>query len=279
MSESNICLITPDNLKHFSSFLLPGARRLMEKGEPVTALGYVDKDTACGAICGMLTGRRFKITSLYVSPEKRQDGIGGELLLMIKVLVKPFSDVITTDFTVTEEEHIWLCKMLEIYGFKRRSPVGSAVYKTTVANLLEGGLFERDFGEDLFPSFSDVDKSMLLEAEKIATERGLPIPEKGFLCPSVDMHCSTIQMRKDDLKAYVAVEENHDGSLLISGVSNCTDNPMIVMKILHDAALKASQSYPYETKVFMQAVNEESKKLIGTLDPKAEAVDVHYELI
>ena len=279
LSMDGICLITPENLNHFAPFLLPNARELMVSGTPVTAFGYVKDGIACGAIAGYLVEKSFIIISFYVAPEYRRYGVGSNLLTTLEDMVRPYTDVIYIDFYTTTDEHRLLPVLLEKYGYKGRPMPGRTTYATTVRELFEGKIFERHYGDDLLASFSDIDEKALKASEKEALKQKMPIPKGGFSAPSVDMECSTILIKNNSLKVYVAIEKTPDGSLVVSGVGNSMDTPMMLFKAIHDAVVKAVQRYPKDTPVLMQTVNEQSKKLFELLIDNAEPIDRHYELI
>ena len=278
-SRQGVCLITPENLSAFASFLLPGAMVLIEAGEPVTAFGYVDNGTACAAVCGFIEASSFEIISFYVAPDYRKKHIATELMSYLKDMVEPYADTIGINFFITADEHGLLSVMLERYGFKRIVENNRSFYATTLGKLLDSKLYNRDYGESLFPSFSETDKKVLSEAERLAGVQDLPLPEGGFMGPAVDMKCSTIHLRRDGIKSYVAIEKNNDGSLLVSGVANCTGAPMEIMKAIHDSVDRAADIYPENTLVLMQTVNEEAKKLLELVDDTAASIDRRYEFI
>ncbi|MCR5097311.1 MAG: GNAT family N-acetyltransferase [Lachnospiraceae bacterium] len=283
MSDNNymedICLITPENMSHFTPFLLSNARVLIGAGEPVVGLGYVKDDTACAAVCGYVVGQHFEIISFYVAPDFRRQGIGRALLDALVEMTAPFAGMISVDLVISAEEHEVLCEMLEKYGFSRVLDAGRSVYGTTIGKLLDSGLFMRDYGDDLLPSFSEVDDNILADAQRQAQKMGLPIPEKGFLSPTVDKKSSIIYTQSDGLKAYIAIEKTGDGSLLVSGVANCMNTPTYLMKALHDAVMRAMDIYPDETRVLMQTINDTSKKLLDTVGVETEELGRHFELV
>ncbi|MCR5053207.1 MAG: GNAT family N-acetyltransferase, partial [Lachnospiraceae bacterium] len=259
LSMDGICLITPENLNHFAPFLLPNARELMVSGTPVTAFGYVKDGIACGAIAGYLVEKSFIIISFYVAPEYRRYGVGSNLLTTLEDMVRPYTDVIYIDFYITTDEHRLLPVLLEKYGYKGRPMPGRTTYATTVRELFEGKIFERHYGDDLLASFSDIDENDLKAAEKEAIKQKMPIPKGGFSAPSVDMECSTILIKNNPLKAYVAIEKAPDGSLVVSGVGNCMDTPMMLFKDVDaDVVERARKKYEVTAGAYLQAAFAET---------------------
>ena len=284
MSDNNIrayvedvCLIEAENVSHFAPLLLPGARTLIEAQEPAVALGCVLEGTACGALCGYLVGEHFEIISLYVSPDYRRRGVASALFGALLNALKGVTGVISVDFIISSEEHETLAPMLEGYGFKRVPDVTRGFYGTTLEKLVSSDIFEKFYGDEPLTSFSEVGDGILSAAQKQVEAKGFPMPENGFLSPTVDKECSVIHVRKDGVKAYVVIEKSGDKSLLVSGLGSFMNTPAVLMQALHDAILKAMDVYPKETTVIMQPVNEAAKKILALADPGAEIVDRHYE--
>ena len=66
--------ISIEQLPVFSPFMDPQVVTALKEGEPITALGIVKGETACGALAGYIDEEHFQITSLYVAPAFRRQG-------------------------------------------------------------------------------------------------------------------------------------------------------------------------------------------------------------
>ena len=82
MSEQyRVGLITEESLENFIPFLTDNALKDIRDGEEYLVLGAVRGRKACGAIAGYQENDRlFRISSFYVYPELRREGIGTLLL-------------------------------------------------------------------------------------------------------------------------------------------------------------------------------------------------------
>ena len=276
---NDICLITPDDIGYFGSILLPGARAMIEAGEPVTALGYVSDQVACAAVAGYIRGNSFEIISFYVAKDYRRRGIGSGLLTALCELVSPFADILSLGFVITEKEHEILEKMINAYGFRKVASGGRNIYKTDIGKLSQSRLFEPGRGKDKGTSFADTNKDVLGNAEKQARKLALPMPDDGFMGENVEMACSMIYLKDDKLQGYIVLEQMSEESLVVTGLANCTDNLMLSMKLICDALEKVLYEYEEETSLYMQTEAEGAKKILLTLDPDAKVVDRRYELI
>ena len=276
-SSGGVCLVTPKNADRFAPFLLPNALSLIKAGEPVTALGYVAGATACGALCGFLKGSAFEIISLYVSPEYRKKRIGKKLVDTLCEGLGTFAKCVSLGLIISDEEHERLCAMLEAYGFLQEES-DRQVFRTDLGRIASGRLFQREFGRDLLPSFSQMDRALLEKAQKQAKLKGLPLPEDGFFGASVDQKCSTICMKDEKLLAYIVVEKREEERLFVPGLANCTDTPMVLMKLLHDAVQKGLEYYSGDTPVFMQTLSGGGRKLLDTVECDPVRVDRRYTL-
>ena len=65
-------IIANDDMWAFEPLLLPQAVEALHRGEPLTVMGIMQEDTACGALAGYVADGCFHVVSLYVAPGYRR---------------------------------------------------------------------------------------------------------------------------------------------------------------------------------------------------------------
>ena len=255
----------------FRSLLLPETADALAAGEPLTALALTENGLALGAAAGYLEGGRFRVSSLYVSPDHRRRGGGRLLVETMAQLAVPYAGGMELRFTSTREEHETLPPFLTAMGFQEESDDGENIYMTTLGEAAASAFFsgaEKSFGSPL----SALNPGALSLAEKAALAAEAPLPEGGLSAANVDRESSVAFFQGSEPQAYVVLEHIPSGGLTLSAAWSRTKNPTVLPQLLRSVMARAREKYPPETTLTVQAINQSSAALIRALIPGAGTV-------
>ncbi len=270
----NIGILPPGDPGVFRSLLLPEMADALAAGEPVTALALTQGDLAVGALAGYLVERQFLIRSLYVAPDYRRCGGGWMLVDALAELLDGCADSMEISFTVTRPEHRILLPFLEATGFRRETARYGGIRMTTLEQLTSAGFFSG--GRETGTPFSKLDERVLSRMGKQAMLELAPLPEGGLRSPGVERELSAAVVENGEVQAYVIFETAGEEGLHLSAVWSGSQDPMVLPALLRTSIRKAAQTYPPQTRLSVQTVNEASARLAQALAPQAEEMSYTY---
>lgn len=266
-----------DQMSVFAPLLLPHVREAMKRGEPVTALGLTEGETAVGALAGHLEDGIFNVDSLYVAPAYRRQRGGTQLFEAIAGLLENWNTGVDVHFVETNEDQKTMHPFLESIGYTLKEDGEEQFYVTTLEELLKQPFFANATkrGTDTFAS---VPRGLLYAAELTAkhAEDFVPIPKGGLLGTTVDTETSVVHMSGGKVDAYVAVDRSICGHLTLAALWSSAKNPAVVAVMLRAVAARAAEKYPPKTTVAFQTVTQRSLLMVQYLVPDAKRISYEY---
>ncbi len=271
--------IGEEQMPYFSSLLLPDAVAAIERGEPVTAIGIAQEEVACGALAGYVENGCFQVISLYVAPDYRHLGGARLMISQLEELLMEESDIWSMEisFTETGQEEESLAPFLASMGFVAEDDRGQNIYTFTLEEVTQAKALSRPAGKSLkIRPFSKLSEDMLRAAQKRGIALGSPLPERTLLSEQLDRELSHAFIKDGRVEAYAAVDDSCCGVLTLCGLWVGDPSPVVLYSLLKTVIGRAAELYPPQTRVAVQAVNNQSLKLIRGLAPGAKKVSFTY---
>lgn len=278
-SPMQLGCIGSEQLPYFSTLLLPEAVQAIEQGEPITAIGIAQEDVACGALAGYVEYDCFRIVSLYVAPDYRHLGGGRLMLSQLEELLLEESDIRSMElsFTVTEPEHETLLSFLTTMGFALDDDRGQNIYTFTLEQLNAAEIMSTTIGKSLrIRPFSQLSEDVLHAAQKRGIALEAPLPELTLTSPQLERELSHAYIKDGKVEAYVAFDYSCCGVLTLCGLWVGDTKPGVLYALLKTVISRAMELYPPQTRFALQAVNEQSVRLLQSLVPDAKKVSFTY---
>lgn len=272
-----IVALSPDNASAFYSLLLPETADALAAGEPVTALGLIDKDTAIGAVAGYLSKTVFQISSIYVAPDHRRWGGGWMLMNALVELLEQHVSGIEISFTITQQEHRFLQTFMEAMGFHKEPNNGQNTYLTTLDKIGTAPLFAT-IKSSIGTPFCKLSKTLLYSTEQIAAQANAPMPKGGLLADSIDQDISAAVLEKGCIQAYILFDHSWSDGLMLSALWSQSASPLTLPGLLRFAAERLRKKFPPETQLALQTVNDTAEALVKALLPDAIPISYTYYL-
>lgn len=270
--------ISAEQLPLFSSLLLPDAVRALERGEPLTALGICRDGVACGALAGFAGEGCFHIVSLYVAPDFRRQGGGRTLVKETEAFLRAHSGLTAMDirYAATEPEHQDLAPFLSAMGFDQEERE-EALYAFTLAQAAASPLLSVSGkpSPDVLP-FSQIPDAALRAAQKEALLQDVPLPELPLTSPELDRELSRALVKDQRVQAFVVFDRSCGGLLTLSCAWSGQAGPNALMLLLKSVFRRASELYPPETRMVLQAVTSAAGDLTQAILPETAPVSFSY---
>ena len=267
--------ISIEQLPVFSPFMDPQVVAALKEGEPITALGIVKGETACGALAGYIDEEHFQITSLYVAPAFRRQGGATMMLNGLKRILYEYSSIekIMIDYTVTHEEHETLMPFLDASDFTTEQNDGLTLYRFPLEKVLHSPLFTASTLESShLLAFSRISDDLLMTAQKTASVQDVPLPEVPLTSNELDRELSHAYIKNGEIEAFITFDHSYGNMLTLSCAWVDKAQPAILAALLRKSLQRANELYSPDTMIAVQPVNEASAKLIHNLVPDAECI-------
>jgi GNAT superfamily N-acetyltransferase len=261
-----ITYVGSENWKSFAPFLNEEAL-FAAKTTGTVVFGAIDDDSSCGAVAVLIEEYDAAILSLYVVPECRRRGHGGELLRKATALAKKAGVAsISAAYELDEDGNSSLDGLFLANGFARDTEDESPSFTTTLGEMLSSKLFAgrisdkaqnvlylRDVGYTCIQNFNvNIENSQYLLA---------PID-----LSRIDPDVSTAAVVDGKMVGGIWISAAED-LLVINGV--CFD-PKYVKELLpsvRKAFYAAGKKYAHETRVSYLTINPDGEKLAKVLFP------------
>ena len=266
--------IERENLAVFRSLLLPEMAEAVDGGQPVTVLGLMEGDIACGAAAALLRGGTLDVRSLYVAPDYRRRG-GGRLLMdaLLEIAVGQ-GETANVSYTSTRPDHETLPPFLTALGFVQQDAPEN-LYCLTVDELAQSRFFE---GVTSAPRgatcFAELPRGALSATYRAALVKGgayLPFP---LTDPRVDARVSVAVMERNEIRSFAAFTAPEPGRIDLAWVQS--GRPQDMPLLLHAAYLRVRKHYPPETVMTVQAISPAAAALVTALLPHARPISHTY---
>ena len=276
-----IGVIADDDMQIFEPLLLPEAVEALQQGEPVTVMGMVQEDVACGALAGYVSDGCFHVISLYVAPDYRRQGGARRMLHRLEAWIYEEPEIGAMDiaFTTAEPDNETLLPFLEAMGFSQENDGGYNIYTFALGDLrqMQVSQVSGDKNGRVRP-FSQLSDDLLHAAQKRSVALGTPQPEQTLTSRELERELSYALVRDGRIEAYAAVDHSCCGELTLCALWIGDSNRATLNTLVKNVIARAQELYPPQTRVAMQAVNGQSLRLIRTLAPQAQKISYTYRL-
>ena len=272
-------IIANDDMWAFEPLLLPQAVEALQRGEPLTVMGIMQEDTACGALAGYVADGCFHLISLYVALDYRRQGGARRMLRELETLLwdEPDIGAMEVTFTTAEADNETLLPFLEALQFLQEDDGGKNIYTFTLGQLKTvkqpKAVNEKD---GRVRAFSQLSEDLLHAAQKRSVALGTPQPEQTLTSPHLERELSYAVVKNGRIEAYAAVDHSCCGALTLCALWIGDTNCMLLNTLLKTVIARAQETYPPQTMVAMQTVNDQSLRLIRKLAPQARKVSYTY---
>lgn len=274
-------IIADDDMWAFEPLLLPQAVEALHRGEPLTVMGIMQADTACGALAGYVADGCFHLISLYVAPDYRRQGGARRMLRELETLLwdEPDIGAMEIEFTTAEADNETLLPFLQTLQFMQEDDGGRNIYTFTLGQLKPVSLPKSSKDQERegrIRSFAQLSEDVLRAAQKRSIALGTPQPEQTLTSPQLERELSYAVVKNGRIEAYAAVDHSCCGALTLCALWIGDTNRMLLNTLLKTVIARAQETYPPQTMVAMQTVNDQSLRLIRKLAPQARKVSYTY---
>lgn len=274
-------IIADDDMWAFEPLLLPQAVAALHRGEPLTVMGIMQADTACGALAGYVADGCFHVVSLYVAPGYRRQGGASMMVHTMENLLwaEPDIGAMEIEFTTAEADNETLLPFLQTLQFMQEDDGGRNIYTFTLGQLKPVSLPKSSKDQERegrIRSFAQLSEDVLRAAQKRSIALGTPQPEQTLTSPQLERELSYAVVKNGRIEAYAAVDHSCCGALTLCALWIGDTNCMLLNTLLKTVIARAQETYPPQTMVAMQTVNDQSLRLIRKLAPQARKVSYTY---
>lgn len=274
-------IIADDDMWAFEPLLLPQAVEALHRGEPLTVMGIMQADTACGALAGYVADGCFHLISLYVAPDYRRQGGATMMMHVMEQLLWDEANIgaMEIEFTTAEADNETLLPFLQTLQFMQEDDGGRNIYTFTLGQLKPVSLPKSSKDQERegrIRSFAQLSEDVLRAAQKRSIALGTPQPEQTLTSPQLERELSYAVVKNGRIEAYAAVDHSCCGALTLCALWIGDTNRMLLNTLLKTVIARAQETYPPQTMVAMQTVNDQSLRLIRKLAPQARKVSYTY---
>ena len=274
-------IIADDDMWAFEPLLLPQAVEALDRGEPLTVMGIMQADTACGALAGYVADGCFHLISLYVAPDYRRQGGATMMMHVMEQLLWDEANIgaMEIEFTTAEADNETLLPFLKTLQFMQEDDGGRNIYTFTLGQLKPVSLPKSSKDQERegrIRSFAQLSEDVLRAAQKRSIALGTPQPEQTLTSPQLERELSYAVVKNGRIEAYAAVDHSCCGALTLCALWIGDTNRMLLNTLLKTVIARAQETYPPQTRVAMQTVNDQSLRLIRKLAPQARKVSYTY---
>ena len=265
----------------FEPLLLPQVAEALRNGEPVTVMGIAKEGVACGVLAGYIAGDCFHVASLYVAPDYRRQGGARRMIRELEALIgnDPTIGAVEIEFTTAEPDNETMLPFLEAMGFLQESDGGRNIYTFALGDLEQMKVTKVSGHENgHVRPFSHLSEDLLHAAQKRSVALGTPQPEQTLTGKELEPELSHALVKDGRIEAYAVVDHSCCGMLTLCALWIEDSNRATLNTLVKSVIARAQELYPPQTRVAMQAVNDQSRRLILKLVPQAGKVSYTYRL-
>lgn len=272
--------ITRDNIEWFEPFMTKPAAELILSGKPVYAVGVCDEKTKVvqGALVAYYKEKTFHIVSLFVSSSCRRYGCGNELIGDLLADNWLEGTRLEISFSGHNEETDSLIAFLDYWDFEEEDISEGEIYEVSLEQAITSEYNKPIKTENVIP-LRECPELILKELSRKAYDMELPVPEGGFLAPSLEKNISVVYVQNQKPMGYLVFDHSLEGRLTLSALASFDNKPYTMAEMLVKAIELCKANYPLDTLFYMQAINSVSRGLIQKVFPEAINISHNYVLM
>ncbi len=278
--QFEVGILDSANVAPFLPLLLPETAKALRWGEPLTLIGMAEDEVACGCLAGYARKDCFHITSLYVAPDYRRRGGARRMLRKLERMIFEEGSIfaLAIEFFDVLPDNETLPPFLDETGFHIESDRGRNIYSFLLRDLahINTSHVSNSCGGGVIVPFSELSDDKLRHAQKRSVVLGTPRPVQQLMSKELERELSFALVLNNRIEAYVVVDHSCCEMLTVCALWVGEASPATLIPIIKTLIAKVRQLYPPDTPVAMQAINEESLRLITQLAPNAKKVYYSY---
>ncbi len=279
MSEKNsnmqVMFVGKEDVGVIKDFLMPEIYLQVQNGTPVTVLALVADNMAVGALGGVVTGKAFRIYSIFVSPSYRRQGGGKLLLESVKKVVSEKNLIVEVSFASVSREEEELERFLEKMGFKEKKGDKKGYYSLSLKDMLKSSHVSGG-DEEIGLPFSRIGNAALLRATNESLKKFHPLPENGLLSERINKNTSVGLIRKGEVYAYITIEDIDKDNIFCSAWFPGRETPVIMLKLLRQEIKLLEKNYDGKTRMVIELSDDDMYRLWTHMFKETESISKLY---
>jgi len=263
-----VTAIADEDREMFLPFLTPEVGELLMSDFPLTALGLLDDETACGILTGFLESpSTFRINGLYVAPDFRRRGGAALLLQSLGDILEPereVTDVVAT-YAETAPDIAYLTPLFESAEFAEEEG-DFVLYGISLEEACKSAFFnasEDTPGSKLLP-FSSIPDLSIRQLDHLFREKNLPLLNKPLSKAPLDRDVSVGYYVGQGIPAFLLFVHHTPGVLNLAYAYTGSGETAshLFPSLLRKACRLAAGKYPPDTLLTIEAVSSLSASLV-----------------
>lgn len=278
----DVTSIYDDNLQYFRDLMLPNVYQALERGMPVSAVGLVDEETACGAVAGYIDGNAFQVASLFVAPQFRRKGGATLLLDTMKKLLLDINGVYTMriEYTISRDDHLTLRPFLDKYGFLEETE-DTGIYGVTLEQVKKTPFFAQSDAHQANKAtpFSQIPPIYIKMLDRSISSTGIRPYGDPLDRANYDAEISMGAVSNNKIEAFVLFDHSFDGKLTLAyaySEAGGVSGPATLISLLRSAFSVAVRKYPPDTQIIINAANPTSAALLKKITGRDNLQTLSY---
>jgi|GEM_PF-986172 len=263
-----VAAISNEDRGLFLPFLTPEVGDLLMSGFPMTALGLLDDETACGILTGFLeSSSTFRINGLYVAPGFRRRGGAALLLQTLGDLLEPELQVtdVVASYAETSPDVALLTPLFKSAGFVEEEG-DSVLYGISLGEVCKGAFFTASgdsSGSRLLP-FASIPELYIRQLDHLFRRKDLPLLNKPLTKAPMDRDVSVGYYAENAIQAFILFVHHMSGVLNLAYAYTGSGKAAsrLFPSLLRKACRLAAGKYPPDTLLTIEAVNQISASLV-----------------
>ena len=268
----DVTSIYDDNLQYFRDLMLPNVYQTLERGMPVSAVGLVDEETACGAVAGYIDGNAFQVASCLgpaVQAKRRCYAAARhdeETASRYQRCLYDADRVHNLERRPPDTETI-----LDKYGFLEETE-DTGIYGVTLEQVKKTPFFAQSDAHQANKAtpFSQIPPIYIKMLDRSISSTGIRPYGDPLDRANYDAEISMGAVSNNKIEAFVLFDHSFDGKLTLAyaySEAGGVSGPATLISLLRSAFSVAVRKYPPDTQIIINAANPASaallKKIIG----------------
>ena len=222
-----------------------------------------------GALCGrFITRVEYAITSIYVSPENRRQGVGTFLLDTLGDILEGTDAHMDIRVIRNNNEAAGLISFLKKSGFEEFYSEDERVYVIDFANASRVKIPAPSKKLSIEP-FGRIPKGVFSSFEKNHRTDFVPMPRTGFEGKNIDRDLSMAIVSNDGIEGFCVVEDYLEKCPIISALwVEKTAPETHFVSLISAVRNEAINKYDMDALIFMPVVNDKMAEMIERVFPE-----------